>query len=329
MTLGSYQVTLCNHDECSHSSEVDLDNSLSYVGYTSEQDLEQCTDYELRIKPLHSSQDIQEKVVSFRTLSPAMDDVASQLGPVTAASKTGQTVSVSWSGLKCAQEYQVYQQMVTSSGETEEWELVREGETGTEVSFTGVPCTEYRYGVRAVIDGAESDISVSEETVVTPLEGEVFTPSNLDMKADTESVALSWDHAGCIHQYRVRVCDGQEECQEEEVVMEGETSHAHVTIGSLQPCSEYTVQIFASTGDQELGAETSRFSTQAPEPAAPENFNLDLNDKEAGVSLSFAPVTCARLYRVYSAGEGEEELLRETSDTSVDIDSIEPCSDLR
>ena len=25
----------------------------------------------------------------------------------------------------------------------------------------------------------------------------------------------------------------------------------------------------------------------------------------------------------------EEELLRETSDTSVDIDSIEPCSDLR
>ena len=80
MTLGSYQVTLCNHDECSHSSEVDLDNSLSYVGYTSEQDLEQCTDYELRIKPLHSSQDIQEKVVSFRTLSPAMDDVASQLG---------------------------------------------------------------------------------------------------------------------------------------------------------------------------------------------------------------------------------------------------------
>ena len=83
------------------------------------------------------------------------------------------------------------------------------------------------------------------------------------------------------------------------------------------------------TGDQELGAETSQFSTQAPEPAAPENFNLDLNDKKTGVRLSFAPVTCARLYRVYNTREGEEELLRETSDTSVDIDSIEPCSDLR
>ena len=328
--LTLFQVTLCNHDGCHNSVDVNLDNSLSYVGFTSDQDLEQCTDYELRIKPIHSSQDIQEKVVSFRTLSPAMDDVASQLGPVTAAYKIGQTVSVSWTGLKCAQEYHVYQQMVATSGEADEWELVVEGETGTEVSFTGVPCTEYRYGVRAVIDGAESDTAVSEETVVTPLEGDVFTPSNLEMKAETDSVALSWDHAGCIHQYRVRVCDGQE-CQEEEVAVEDERSHAEIAIGSLQACREYTVQIFASTGDQELDAETHRFSTLAPEPAAPENFNLDLNDKNTGVSLSFAPVTCARSYRVYSLGpgEGEEELLRETSDTSVDIDSIEPCSDLR
>ena len=320
-----FQVTLCHHDECRDSVEISLDNTLSYVGYQSADDLEQCSGYELRIKPLHSAQDMQEQVLSFRTLSPAMDDVVGHLGPVTAAAKIGQTVSVSWTGLNCAEKYHVYQQMVTTSGETEAWELVLEGETGTEASFTGVPCTEYRYGVRAVIDGKESDIAVSEETVVTPLDGEVFNPSNLNMEPETGSVDLSWDHAGCIHQYRVRVCD-QEKCQEEEVVVEDERSRMLHQISGLQPCTEHTVQIFASTGDHELDAMTRRFTTNAPEPRTPENFNLDLNDKKSGVILSFDPVTCAASYRVYRAGE--EEQLLETSDTSVDIHD-EPCSDLR
>ena len=144
-----FQVTLCDHDGCQMPAEVALDNSLSCVGYKSDQDLEQCSDYELRIKPLHSSQDIQEKVVTFRTLSPAMDDVAGQLGPVTAAAKIGQTVSVSWTGLKCATEYHVYHQMVSTTGENEKWELVVGGETNTEVRTycsTRVQCSVDKTG---------------------------------------------------------------------------------------------------------------------------------------------------------------------------------------
>ena len=142
----------------------------------------------------------------------------------------------------------------------------------------------------AVIDGAESDTAVSEGTVVTPLEGEVYSPNNLEMKAETDSVALSWDHAGCIHEYMVRLCDGMDECQLQVVAGEVGSSHVQITIGSLQACTEYKVQIFASTGDKEL--------------AAPEQLNLDLNDKKS-----------------LQQGSGEEELLRETSDTSVDIES--------
>ena len=114
-------------------SQLSRGYSLLYVGYKSDQDLEQSSDSELRIKPLHSSQDIQEKVVSFRTLSPAMDGVTGQLCPITNAAKIGQTVSVSWTGLKCATEYHVYQQMVATTGGNEEWELVLGGETSTEV----------------------------------------------------------------------------------------------------------------------------------------------------------------------------------------------------
>ena len=106
----------------------------------------------------------------------------------------------------------------------------------------------------AVIDGAESDAAVSEGTVVTPLEGEVYSPNNLEMKAETDSVALSWDHAGCIHEYMVRLCDGMDECQMQVVAGEAESSHVQITIGSLQACTEYKVQIFASTGDKELDA---------------------------------------------------------------------------
>ena len=55
--------------------------------------------------------------------------------PITNAAKIGQTVSVSWTGLKCATEYHVYQQMVATTGGNEEWELVLGGggETSTEV----------------------------------------------------------------------------------------------------------------------------------------------------------------------------------------------------
>merc|ERR1712106_792330 len=100
----------------------------------------------------------------------------------------------------------------------------------------------------------------------TPIDNAVpYVASNLIFEPSTDSIELSWDHAKCITSYRIKICqDGSDEenCLEENRIIEDASTHNLTEkIENLSPCSAYSMQIFATTDEEELSAETNRFET--------------------------------------------------------------------
>merc|ERR1711936_432981 len=202
--MGMYHVTVCTDDTCGDTVTVELDNTRTVLEFTSSEELSQCSDYTLSIKPLYEGKDLAEKMVPSRTLSPPVQDVDLKLLPVTAVAGEEQMITVTWSGVQCAGSYEVFQHVNTVDGD---WETIGTSEH-TELSIKGVPCTKYRYGVKVSIDGVHSSIVEAEEAVITPIDTTVpYVASNLIVDTATETVEISWDHAQCISSYRIHICN--------------------------------------------------------------------------------------------------------------------------
>lgn len=325
--VSTYAVKLCKDGECGEPVTVELDNTLPFLEFTSTEELDQCSAYTMSVQPLYEGKDLVEKVVPFRTLSPPVDDVNLKLMPVTAEAGEEQMITVSWSAVQCASAYEIFQHVSTPDGD---WETIGKSEA-TEFSIKGVPCTEYRYGVKVTIDEEQSDIVEAEQPVMTPIDNTVpYAASNLIITPSTDSIELSWDHAKCITSYKIKYCkDGspEEDCLEVERIIEDASIHNLTEkIENLSPCSSYSMQIFATTDGQDLDAETEHFQTSAPAPTAPENLSVGLNGATNKIDISYEQVACATGYKVYQILENsEEELLKETADESISFDSPEPC----
>ena len=115
----SYQVSLCREADCSEVTTVQKPEfgGLSMFGSG---ELEECSDYTLQVKPLFNGQELSPQLVEFRTLSPAITGVEQHLGEVSALAGEEQMVSISWSAVKCAASYEVFQKQ---EQEGSVWEL--------------------------------------------------------------------------------------------------------------------------------------------------------------------------------------------------------------
>ena len=320
--VSSYLVTLKPDDAdlWSDPVHVEMDNSLPFVEFT-EFNLKQCTDYIAKIEPVFDGQQQKSKLITFRTLSPGVDDVGSSLS-VSAAPG----VLISWSRVECAQEYRVYQQLVTDHDER--WELVT-STPDTEASVSGIPCSAMKYGVKALIDDHETALVEAPEIIETPLEGTEYSAPNLHIVPSTESVSLTWDHAQCILEYSVSVCKtgGEEVCHHE--TLSPASPHLTTILESLSPCSEYSLQISALTSDTQLSPDKRVFTTQSPAPATPENLVYHFHELTNTPSLTWEPITCATSYKIFRLQSEEEILLDEIRDNKIDIADTTPCSDVR
>ena len=71
-----YVITICKegHD-CPDKGQIELDNSLQYLEYSSTVLLEQCSNYSLNIKPIFAGVNLQGKVLYFQTLYPPLEKV--------------------------------------------------------------------------------------------------------------------------------------------------------------------------------------------------------------------------------------------------------------
>lgn len=160
--ISEYVVSVCKQGaKCSESQKVERDDSLQFIEFKSEVNLEECSEYTLNIKPVHSEVDMEEKEFKFRTKSNSNENVGSMLFPVQAEVDDEHMVTVSWNQVKCANHYEVFQKIDEPE---EEWERVGT----TEENFfkkKGVPCTEYKYGVKVTIDDEESDIVDLDQSI--------------------------------------------------------------------------------------------------------------------------------------------------------------------
>ena len=327
--VSKYSVSLCKEDEaCQESVSLTLDDSLAYVEYSSEETLAECSQYSLRIKPEYEGTDLQEKTVGFQTLSPGLAEVTAVMTPITAELRPDQQVQVSWPQVNCAAHYKLYQQAVTDTNPSHDWDFVTET-TDTTATIPGVPCTEYIYGVRVVIDGEESEIVKMDQPIITSLDkSKPYTAPGLTVETSTSSVDLSWDHATCVQSYRVQLCPGEEECLEE--VITTTSPQVTLTLDTLSPCTDYTVSIFARTDDQEIAeAAISNFQTDAPIPEAPEDFSLVEDPVQKTLTLSFSGQKCATQYKVYEVLDQEEPSERVIDLNHLTVEIPPPCTEYK
>lgn len=86
---------------------VEKNPSLATVQHTIS-GLESCTDYNLKVQPLYPGEDdLESKMVAFRTLSPGVSSVS--VGQVEAESVSSGSMLVSWPPVQCATSFKVYQ----------------------------------------------------------------------------------------------------------------------------------------------------------------------------------------------------------------------------
>jgi hypothetical protein len=160
--ISEYRVSVCKQDgECLTSEKVNRDDSLQFIEYKSPQILEECTEYTLNIKPMHSQVEMVNKQIQFRTKAIQPENIESLLKQVKSDVDDEQMITIQWNSIKCANHYEVFQKVNT---EEEEWERVGITEESS-IKKKGLPCTEYKYGVKVTIDDEESEIVEFDELI--------------------------------------------------------------------------------------------------------------------------------------------------------------------
>ena len=162
--IPKYSVQLCQDDtgDCHEKIEMERDDSVKYMEFSSAEPLEMCSAYSLHITPLHERTTVMPKVVQFRTLSQPLEDVAAALGPVKVELGLDQTLEMEWRSVPCAEEYHVYHRQ----SQDEDWAWLA---TTRESSFTTSTkaCTHTSLAVTAFIDGVESEKVHIEDAIFT------------------------------------------------------------------------------------------------------------------------------------------------------------------
>jgi len=326
--VNSYSVKLCkDEDDCEEEVTVAWDEALPTIEYTHDTKLYECSSYTFKLKPIYPNQDLEDISIPFKTLSPSVHDVSNELQPVTAVAGDEQMTTVSWSEVKCASSYEVYQHVNTEEGD---WELIGSSET-TSISKKGVPCTLFRYGVRVIVDNQQSELVEADSSVMIPMPAhEPYSAPNLLITPSSNGVEISWDHAQCLTSYKLKSCNTEQEpivCHEEEIEIEDPNQHkVSKSIANLESCSEYTLQIFASSNVVEYDSETTDFSTTAPPATSPENLNVDVDMETGEANITFSPVECASYYKIYKKLENADmELIKETDSLEEVLSLPEPC----
>jgi len=170
--ISEYIVTLCRVGEtCSEGEKVKRDDSLLLLEYKSDYNLEECSDYTLHIKPVHNQVAVKEKLIKFRTASPAAKS------PKFAArySKETNEVVFDWPSIRCASGYKVHQR--TENGEIKTiWES--ENEDNLYLSLKSPePCLTYSYSMSALFGSQESIPTAWTDIPVPPRVGILENPT--------------------------------------------------------------------------------------------------------------------------------------------------------
>ena len=321
-----YSVAICKEGSaCPEGSEVFRNDAMSKLTFTSEANLDQCSDYTLHITPIFKEKSLDERIVQFRTLSQPVEDVALLLKSVEAEAGEEQMITVKWNAIKCASKYEVFQKINTLDGE---WEKIG---TSKENVFQskGAPCMEYKYGVKVTIDDQVSEVVEFKEAIMTKIDTSVpYVAANLAIDPTSDGAHLTWDHGKCIKSYKIRTCQLPDTCYEEVMILKDPNQHKiQRSLKNLRPCSSYRLEIFPMTEDnEELAAEPRTFTTSSPPASPPQEVSVSLNELTNKVDIRWSKVQCAQGYRIHQTlGNSGTKTAWDSEGLSVNLESPEPC----
>ena len=206
--IPSYQVQLCDDASgyCHEQITMERDDSVKFMEFSSSSSLEMCSAYSLHITPLHHEITVLPKIVSFRTLSQPLEDVASVLGPVTAELGEGQAVEVKWSSVACAEEYHVYHRR---RGE-EEWSWLATTQD-TAYTHNTAACTATTYAVTAIIDENQSEKVISQEIITDVNKAELPVIEVVEKANGSMTFSLKTGDLNTLCEVRTHMMSGQRE----------------------------------------------------------------------------------------------------------------------
>lgn len=326
-----YSVRLCQGETCFDPVTVPRSQFGSTKSHFSpEQELEECSEYEVHVKPMYNDLDLAAKIVSFNTLVPEIERMGQNLGPVVAQPEDGQMIRISWSPIKCASKYSVFQK---SSGD---WEPLDTVNTDT-ISVKAQPCTQYIYGVRAMLGSELTQIVETESPVEVALDASVPYNPSLITSPTEDDIILTWDHNICYQSYSVNICKLDDDCQDFPVEIPDPNQIININVynhdvisfspTSLIPCTEYKITIMANTKEGSQQSTPVMVSTKSPPSTPPTDFLVSIGENSEVFEVTFAPVACASAYKIYqSVGEGDMVLMKETTETRVDVAAPKACS---
>ena len=185
--LKKYIISICKEGNgCPDKGQIELDNSLQYLEYSSTVPLEQCSNYSLHIKPIFTGVNLQEKVLYFQTLYPPMEFVTNLKNAIEAEAIDEHMITVKWKPIQCANHYKVHQR-VSSDGD---WERI--GITKNNYfQNRGVPCVEYKYKVKAAVGNQETELIEMDDPIriKSDLPAD-YVILNLDIRETTDGAKL-------------------------------------------------------------------------------------------------------------------------------------------
>ncbi len=301
--IGQYQITICpvgGDTECLPTEIVDKPTGLPTITY-SVSGLLPCMDYNLKIQPLYVEEELEEKMVAFRTLSPSVDSVS--VGQVGTESVSSGSMMVSWPSVKCATTYKIFQQETSGY---DDWTLVAETEDLAITVDNLTPCTEYHFGVAAVLDGQETVKSEGPAVMSQLDEEDPFEAPNLVIENADRHVDVSWQHANCIESYVINIChSAYTDCVKVEVAPAYGEKQVTKRIEDLEPCTHYSLEVVPIITGKTFTARQNDFTTTNGTPAAPLGFKTQMSGNNA--ALNWESVQCATGYKIYHRiGDGPE-----------------------
>lgn len=324
--ISEYQITICPVNDpiegCLPTVMITKAPGLPAVTYTAE-NLNPCTDYNLEIQPMYPEAEIESKMVSFRTQSPAADSLS--VGEIKTESAGSGSMLLEWPAVKCAENYFVYQKQ---TGE-EEWQKVADTPEQAITIDNITPCTELHFALTAVLNGdQETEKSVGNAVMSALDESAPFAAPNLKTENADTHADVSWDHAACIEAYVIKVCqESYTDCITYDIQPTAEDDKINYRIGNLAPCTLYSLEVIPQIEGKVFTARTVDFTTTNGTPQAPLGFKTELKEEGKKAALNWEAVQCATGYKIYhKVGDPEGyEVDTMTEDLAVTFDDPTPC----
>ena len=184
----NYNVSLCQESiGCAPAKELSVDQSSNEL-FSANNSLQECTSYYLKILPLYASKKVSERLVTFQTRFPPLTNLSKQLGPIRASVTQNLAISLTWTKVKCAKQYLIYETRDS------EWILVNKTDVN-KFNVKAVFCKSYHFGVRAIVGGEKSDIVPMKDKLVTQIENpEYYILPKFEVEGTLHGARLSWGH---------------------------------------------------------------------------------------------------------------------------------------